>query len=49
MPRHPVYLLLCLGACAYVLFANARGYSPFATGGLRSGPSGPGGARLIHK
>lgn len=48
MLRHPIYLLLCAASCSYVLWANARGYSPFFASSPHTDRTPPG-ARLLHK
>ncbi len=46
--RHPLYLAFASAACAYLAFANARGWSPFYILMPRAfGPAG--GASFHHK
>ena len=49
MPRHPIYLFLCAIGVAYLLWANARGYSPFYASQPSTAASRASGARLLHK
>ena len=53
MTRHPFFLLLCGVSLTYLLWANARGYTPFypSKPGSRSQSSGhsSGAHRFFHK
>lgn len=49
MPRHPIYLFLCATGCAYLLWSNARGFSPFYASQPSTAASRASGARLMHK
>ncbi len=53
MPRHPFFLLLCGASLSYLLWADARGYTPFylSKPGSRAPGMGHGSGahRFFHK
>lgn len=48
MFRHPIYTVLCMAACGYLLWSNVRGWTPFYFAKQQAARA-MGGTRFFHK